>query len=476
MNNPGRTLWLDEAMSYLFSTEKIFVYNGSIEQYTIFSDTHPPFYYLLLNFWVLLFGKSEITMRMLSLIFSFLSAIIVYLICAFYSKDKTVNFLAVLIFLLNPLVNSQANNVRMYTLLIFLLSLSYLFLIYFIKYQKNYLLFFLALFSILALYTHYFSIFTLIGLFFIEIFSFKSKRINMTCLKLLLFKDLIVTLSFIPWIFYKVLPIILYNNARWNWIPDVSVTTLSNLISSIFFNEFVFLVSAGIILIFIIISFDTKQSLTLVIDMTILSFFTFFIPFFTSTFKIILVSSILMNYYLIFLTVPFSIMLAKSFLSIISKIMFKFKIPVESKLYLNVFFILILSCLLLITPIAKSYNLNTNYPHYNELLPILESDATSKIIISPRGFNILLYYLPESNDQRLFTVPFSNITSDAFISTIQNLINKPFNIWYIRHLYYNTETENSTAVLNYLEKIGTLTYSFVDSSGLLKAWRYEVVL
>ena len=463
-------------MSYLFSTEKIFVYNGSIEQYTIFSDTHPPFYYLLLNFWVLLFGKSEITMRMLSLIFSFLSAIIVYLICAFYSKDKTVNFLAVLIFLLNPLVNSQANTVRMYTLLIFLLSLSYLFLIYFIKYQKNYLLFFLALFSILALYTHYFSIFTLIGLFFIEIFSFKSKRINMTCLKLLLFKDLIVTLSFIPWIFYKVLPIILYNNARWNWIPDVSVTTLSNLISSIFFNEFVFLVSAGIILIFIIISFDTKQSLTLVIDMTILSFFTFFIPFFTSTFKIILVSSILMNYYLIFLTVPFSIMLAKSFLSIISKIMFKFKIPVESKLYLNVFFILILSCLLLITPIAKSYNLNTNYPHYNELLPILESDATSKIIISPRGFNILLYYLPESNDQRLFTVPFSNITSEAFISTIQNLKNKPFNIWYIRHLYYNTETENSTAVLNYLEKIGTLTYSFVDSSGLLKAWRYEVVL
>ena len=413
---------------------------------------------------------------MLSFIFSFLSAIIVYLICDFYSKNKSINFLAVLIFLLNPLVNSQANNVRMYTLLIFLLSFSYLFLIYFIKYRKNYLLFLLALFSILALYTHYFSIFTLIGLFFIEIFSFKSKRINKSCLKSLFFKDLIVTLSFIPWIFYKVLPIILYNNARWNWIPDVSIFTLRSLISSIFFNEFVFLVSTGIIIIYVFISFDEKQSLNLILDMTILSFFTFFIPLFTSTFKIILNSSILMSYYLIFLTVPFSIMLAKSILTIISKIMFKFKIPVTYKLYLNVIFILMLSCLLLITPIAKSYNLNANYPHYNELLPILESDTTSKILISPRGFNILLYYLPESNDQRLLTVPFSNITSEAFINIIQNIYINSFSIWYIRHKYYNTETENSTTIINYLEKIGNLTYSFVDSSGLLKAWRFEVVV
>lgn len=473
LGNPNRPPWLDEAMSYLFSKEKKFIYNGKFEQYTLISDTHPPFYYLLLKFWIFLVGKNFFLLRFLSLIFSFLTAIIIYIICDFYTTQKSIKILAVITFLLNPLVNIQSNNLRMYTLLVFLLSLSYLLLIYYMKTPKNVYLILLTITTVLALYTHYFSIFTLLGIGFIEIYSYITHRMDKNTFFSLLIKDFIAIVTFLPWFIYKVLIIIEYNNTRWNWIPNVSIQGLISIFANLFYNYIFFL----LVLILVISSFfilGKNESLKLLyIDMMILSFFTFFIPLTTSTFKIILDSSIMMDYYLIFLTVPFAILFSSSVTKLIMKVYLKLKLNNKKQLIFNSLFILLIAIFLVFIPSVRIYNLNASYPRYDQLVPILLEDNSSAILISPRGFNILLYYLPDSYNTRLFTVSYANSSAQAFISVIQSIKNNFSTIWYIKHKYYNPQTENSTLIVKYLNGVGTRITYFRDNNGLLEAWKYS---
>ena len=459
-------------MSFLFSTDRSFIYNGITYHYTIISDTHPPFYYLLLKLWIFLFGKDEMILRLLSFIFSFLTSIVIYFICDFYTQDKFINVLSVLVFLLNPLVNSQANNIRMYNLLIFLLTLSYLLLIHYMDKPNIVILVLLSITTILALYTHYFSMFTYIGIVFIEIVSYFVHRIDRKTFISLLIKDFVAVLSFLPWFIYKVLFIIEYNNTRWNWIPEASFQVMTNIFTNIFYNLIFFLLVL-ILITFTYFIIDKNDFLKpLFNDMIVLSFFTFFIPFTTSIFKIILNSSIMLDYYLLFLTVPFAILFYSSILAITSKFFTKLKLIRKKQKDLKTWIIFLIVLILIFIPVTKIYNLNTAYPLYDQLVPQLLDDNSSAILISPRGYNILLYYLSNSFNNRIITVPYSNITSHAFISQIKLLMNNFSFIWYNKHKYYNSMTENTTEIINYLNTIGTKNSYFRDNNGLLEAWKY----
>src|SRR4051812_33174976 len=67
------SLWFDEVFSVRAG-------RISVSDIVILTrgDVHPPLYYLLLHFWMKLFGETEIAVRMLSVIFSVLTVFVVY--------------------------------------------------------------------------------------------------------------------------------------------------------------------------------------------------------------------------------------------------------------------------------------------------------------------------------------------------------------------------------------------------------------
>jgi uncharacterized membrane protein len=70
----NQSLWLDEATTALVSRMPV----GDIFTRFLPGDFHPPLYYLILKGWVMLFGSTEIALRIPSVIFGILTVYVIY--------------------------------------------------------------------------------------------------------------------------------------------------------------------------------------------------------------------------------------------------------------------------------------------------------------------------------------------------------------------------------------------------------------
>src|SRR3990167_2729194 len=106
----NESLWLDEATTALVSKMSF------VEIFTKFlpNDFHPPFYYLFMKYWVNIFGYSEISLRLPSVIFALLT---VYLVYKMFGK------IAAILLATAPLLFYYAQEARMYSLTTFLVTL-----------------------------------------------------------------------------------------------------------------------------------------------------------------------------------------------------------------------------------------------------------------------------------------------------------------------------------------------------------------
>jgi len=159
-----QSLWRDEAFSYFLAKKNILeiIFLSA-------KDYNPPFYYILLHFWIKFFGSSEIAIRSLSLIFYWGTIYIVFLFLTeiFKIRKKFTLTLYLIIFIFNPLLLYYAFEARNYTLFAFLsFWSSYAFLK---ENKKQYLLA-----SFLGLFTHYFMIFIFLSQI-LTYFLFKKK-------------------------------------------------------------------------------------------------------------------------------------------------------------------------------------------------------------------------------------------------------------------------------------------------------------
>ena len=147
-----QSLWRDEAFSFVLSQKNI----GELLIATA-KDFNPPLYYLVLKFWVLLFGKSEVALRSLSLIFFWLMLYVIYLLLInVYKFSWKKSYFYLLLIVINPLLVYYAFEVRMYSLLAFLAALSFYALL-----TKKKRLYLIA--TVAGLYTHYFFVFLILG-------------------------------------------------------------------------------------------------------------------------------------------------------------------------------------------------------------------------------------------------------------------------------------------------------------------------
>ena len=166
----GESYWFDEIMSLHFSQKDLV----SILNPPWYETHIPPLYYILLHFWIRLFGTSKFAIRSLSAIFGSLSIFVLYKLgknlfnvkIAIYSSF----ILAVSIF---HIYFSQ--EARMYSLLTLTTLIS---IFFFLKsLNENRLRFWASyiIVSILMLYTHFYGIFILIFQFFYLLFYYRNK-------------------------------------------------------------------------------------------------------------------------------------------------------------------------------------------------------------------------------------------------------------------------------------------------------------
>ncbi|OGK17911.1 hypothetical protein A3G67_05015 [Candidatus Roizmanbacteria bacterium RIFCSPLOWO2_12_FULL_40_12] len=182
--------WRDEAFTAILSQKKLLDII-----YLTARDFNPPLYYILVHFWIKLFGHSEIAIRSLSFLFFAGTALAVFLLMeqVFKFRPKKA-YIYLLVFLFNPLLLYNAFEARMYSMLAFFATLSW----YFLKTEKRKSY---VVATTLGLYTHYFMVFVLASqIFYIVSSHFLKKKI-----KLLDYKEIgLVFIFFVPWLIFLI--------------------------------------------------------------------------------------------------------------------------------------------------------------------------------------------------------------------------------------------------------------------------------
>ncbi|MBI2036499.1 glycosyltransferase family 39 protein [Candidatus Microgenomates bacterium] len=149
MNQLTVSLWGDEAFASILAQKSL------ADIVTIVArDTSPPLHYILLHFWMQIFGTSEIAIRSFPLLLFVLLAFVVHKL-AEELFGKRAGVFAFFLTLLNPFLFIYAFEARMYMLLALTSTASMWFFV--TKRWKLYILLTTA-----ALYTHHFSVFIIL--------------------------------------------------------------------------------------------------------------------------------------------------------------------------------------------------------------------------------------------------------------------------------------------------------------------------
>ncbi|MGE5262200.1 MAG: glycosyltransferase family 39 protein [Acidobacteriota bacterium] len=116
-------LWWDEGYSLFFATRD---FATMLARTAV--DIHPPLYYAVLQAWMVLFGKSDVTVRLLSVVIGVAAIPLVYALTHKLSGSRRVAITATVLLALSPLHIYYSQEVRMYGLVTLLcLGSMYLF-------------------------------------------------------------------------------------------------------------------------------------------------------------------------------------------------------------------------------------------------------------------------------------------------------------------------------------------------------------
>lgn len=131
--NKPEGLWYDEINTYFIAKQS---FPLGILHALIQRDLHFPLYYLLLHIWMNLFGDSDLTLRLLSVLFGVLTLPVAYLIGRELDGKKG-GLLTLLLFGINSGLIFYSQEVRFYSALVFFCTLAALFLIRIDKNQSK---------------------------------------------------------------------------------------------------------------------------------------------------------------------------------------------------------------------------------------------------------------------------------------------------------------------------------------------------
>lgn len=190
----GQSLWLDEAINVNNAAGLDF--KSLVTNYSL-SDFHPPIYHVILKAWILLVGKTEIAVRIPSIIFGVASVYVTYLIAKKLFEEKTARIAATLI-ATSPLAIYYSQEARMYSLAAMTASLSVYFFLSLLK--KDSLLMWMGFIisTVLMLYTDYLP-YLLIPIYILYLLINK-KVISKNTFKTFIPAIITIFISLVPWL------------------------------------------------------------------------------------------------------------------------------------------------------------------------------------------------------------------------------------------------------------------------------------
>jgi len=193
-----RPIWYDEAFSMLFSIQGLekMIFGTLASSNGGATDIHPLFYYFLLWTWINIWGNSLEAARTLSVLFGTGTVVIAYLL----SRELFPGWTSLLVAALvagSPFQIHFSQEIRMYSLLAFLLILAAYF-VWMGTHRKNWVWwFFFSITAALSQYTHSLAIIFLLPLALTPVFFRKWEKFKSVFLA-----GLGAMVLYLPWLFY----------------------------------------------------------------------------------------------------------------------------------------------------------------------------------------------------------------------------------------------------------------------------------
>jgi len=185
------------------------------------AGNHPPLYFIILHFWIGLFGSSEIVLRAPAAIFGVLSVLIIYWLgCTLF--NRRVGLIASFLSAISFEHIYYAQQVRHYSLLLLLSLLSFWLFIQILKRNRkwHYPCYFLV--NILLAYTHVFGLFIIAAqIFFLIVFwtKYRPKRFKLLGVQL-------ATVATLPPLALLLVPVAMSMAQHGFWTSEPSLTTV----------------------------------------------------------------------------------------------------------------------------------------------------------------------------------------------------------------------------------------------------------
>jgi Predicted membrane protein len=214
------SIWIDETYSIQLADLSFLKIAAETSQ-----DVHTPLYYIILHYWVILFGNSEFSIRFPSVVFGLLAIFMIYKVGSLLF-DKEVGILSSLVLALSVFHIHYSQDARMYSLMTLLTLLSFYFFIELLRKRNLLVLIGYILSSALLIYTHYFGIFIIIAQNIYVLTRFLlSEDADKRDFKKWISLQVVLVLLLTPWIVVLVKQILRVRGGY--WIPEPSVETLA---------------------------------------------------------------------------------------------------------------------------------------------------------------------------------------------------------------------------------------------------------
>jgi uncharacterized membrane protein len=191
-------LWWDEGWTVYFATADV---SSMIARTAI--DIHPPFYYLILHFWILIFGPGAVSVRLFSVGIGTLSIPLMFLVAQRLLGRRTA-LIAALILAVAPFHVYYSQEARMYALVTLLVLAShYLFILLLDGHESrrkrsvHWILYVLV--TLMAMYTQYYAAFLPAAQ---TLFLFLRFRRHKVVLPRWIAAQAALLLAYLPWLLY----------------------------------------------------------------------------------------------------------------------------------------------------------------------------------------------------------------------------------------------------------------------------------
>ncbi|MBF2026600.1 MAG: glycosyltransferase family 39 protein [Oscillatoriales cyanobacterium C42_A2020_001] len=189
----------------------------------LYTDVHPPFYFLTARFWVEQFGHSIAALRSVSVFFSILALPCIYWLCLELFEMPSVGYMAMVLLSVSPFQILYAQENRPYSLFTLVVLLSGALLLQALKNQNKFVWLVYAASVALGIYSQLFFVLVLLG-YTVYVFAIESFRFTKRFFSFL-FATFLGFIAFLPW-FVTLLLNFSHFQEKSSWIKDNKLTIL----------------------------------------------------------------------------------------------------------------------------------------------------------------------------------------------------------------------------------------------------------